>query len=174
MTTSFSSSSALRRNIPVSWIEQMSMGSHAKSAWRKNESNQRPLARFPQLTKVVVGPPASSALWFRVFLVDALSFRQHPVVQDARYQDPFGFNPVEQNMPPVFHAAQAGPHVIAGAAQFRVVGKLLATGFEIVDVTNAWSIPHVCSVQVAMSSRSASASRDRQNLVTSYRFFLES
>ncbi len=55
-------------------------------------------------------------------------------MEDARYQDPLGFNPVEQNMPPVFHAAQAGPYVIASAAQPGVVRKLPATRFKIVNV----------------------------------------
>src|SRR5208337_3680413 len=87
------------------------------------------------------GPPVrqatpSSALWLRIFLVDVLSFRQHALMEDARYQDPLAFNPVEENMPPVFHAAQARPDVIAGATHLGVVCKLAATGFEIVNVTD--------------------------------------
>jgi hypothetical protein len=80
-------------------------------------------------------PPASSAAWFRGILIDALSFRQHALVEDAGYQDTLGFNPVEQNMPPAFHAAQAGPDVIAGTTHLGVIRKLAATGFKIVDVT---------------------------------------
>src|SRR5271165_170310 len=83
----------------------------------------------------------SSTLQLRTFLVDALSFREHALVEYARYQDPLGFNPVEQNMPPVFHAAQAGPHMIAGTTQLGVVGKLSATGFQIVDVTDGLVLP---------------------------------
>ena len=62
-------------------------------------------------------------------------------MEDARYHDAPGFNPVKQNMPRVFHAAQPGPHMIAGATQHRIVRKLSATGFEIVDITDGLILP---------------------------------
>jgi hypothetical protein len=65
-----------------------------------------------------------------------VTFRQHPLMEDARYQDAVGSNPVEQNVPSMLHAVQAGPHVIAGAAQLRVICEPLATYFKIVNVTD--------------------------------------
>src|SRR5271157_1696220 len=119
----------------------------------------------------------SSTLQLRTFLVDALSFREHALVEYARYQDPLGFNPVEQNMPPVFHAAQAGPHMIAGTTQLGVVGKLSATGFQIVDVTDGLVLPpgvlHTVCPASPMSSRSASARRDKRYAAIGYHCFLE-
>jgi hypothetical protein len=44
--------------------------------------------------------------------------------------------PVEHNMTTVFQAAQTGPDVITEAAQVRIAGELLATGFQIVYVPN--------------------------------------
>src|SRR5450755_1402185 len=77
-----------------------------------------------------------SVVWLRIFLVAAVTFRQHALMEDARYQDAVGRNPVEQNVPSVFDAAQTGPYVIAGTTQRRVVRKLSATRFETVDVTD--------------------------------------
>jgi len=62
-------------------------------------------------------------------------------MEDAGYHDALGFNPVKQNMPRVFHAAQARSHMIAGATQLWVVRKLSAAGFEIVDVTDGLTLP---------------------------------
>lgn len=43
-------------------------------------------------------------------------------------------------MPPVFHAAQAGPHMIASATHLRVGRKLSTTGFKIVDITDGLTL----------------------------------
>jgi hypothetical protein len=51
-----------------------------------------------------------------------------------RYQDSPGFNPVENNMSPVFHATQAGPDLIASAAQLWIIRELLAARFKSVDI----------------------------------------
>ena len=45
-------------------------------------------------------------------------------------------HPVKHDMPTVFHSAQAGPDMIAGAAQHGVVRELLATPFKVVDISD--------------------------------------
>jgi len=54
----------------------------------------------------------------------------------ARYQDAPRFLPIKHDMTAMFHAAQAGPNMIAPAAQSRVFRKLLATAFQPVDIAN--------------------------------------
>ena len=51
-----------------------------------------------------------------LFLLDAMSFWQHALVKDARNQDAARFDPIKHHMPGMFHAAQAGPDIIARAA----------------------------------------------------------
>ncbi len=51
-----------------------------------------------------------------LFLVDAPPFGQHVLVKYARYQDAARFDPIKHHMPGMFHAAQAGPDMIAAAA----------------------------------------------------------
>ena len=50
------------------------------------------------------------------FLVDAMSFWQHALMEEARYQDASGRDPIENHMPGMFHAAQAGPDMVADTA----------------------------------------------------------
>ena len=57
-------------------------------------------------------------------------------MEDARYQDGPGFNPIKHLMAPVFPAAQAGPDMIAGAAQLRVIRELLATRFKASEIAD--------------------------------------
>jgi hypothetical protein len=67
----------------------------------------------------------------------------------------------------LLHAAQAGAHVVAGAACRRVVGQPLATGFKLVKGSGwacAW--PQVRSAYAPMFSKSASARRERRNVAT--------
>jgi hypothetical protein len=65
-----------------------------------------------------------------------LSFGQHALVEDARYQNTLGFNPVKHNMASVFHAAQAMPDVIAGAAYLRLIHELPATCFKGINIAD--------------------------------------
>ena len=57
-------------------------------------------------------------------------------MEDARYDYAFRFNPIEQYMAPIFRAAQAGPDLIARAAQLRLICELPATRFKAVNVTD--------------------------------------
>ena len=70
-------------------------------------------------------------------IVDAFSFGQHPLVEDARYDDASLFYPIKQNMAPILHAPQATPDLIARTAQLRIVQKLPAAGFQAVDVADS-------------------------------------
>jgi hypothetical protein len=89
----------------------------------------------------------NSSIAFRRFIVNALSFGQHPLMEDAIYDDASRFYPIKQNMAPILHAAQARPDVIARAAQLRIVQKLSATRFEAVDVADGLILtPSVQSV----------------------------
>ncbi len=45
-----------------------------------------------------------SVVWVRIFLVDVVTFRQHTLMEDARYQNAVGCEPVEQNVPSMFNA----------------------------------------------------------------------
>src|SRR5271154_1213315 len=77
-----------------------------------------------------------STVWLLSLFVDTLSFWQHALMQDARYQDSPGFTPVENNMSPVFHATQAGPDLITGAAQLWIIPELLAARFKSLDIAD--------------------------------------
>lgn len=57
-------------------------------------------------------------------------------MQDARDQNALGIGPVEDDMPSVLHAAQAGTNVVANPARLWVVGKRLATGLKIGNVAD--------------------------------------
>lgn len=67
-------------------------------------------------------------------LLNVLSFGQHALVENSRYYNALTCDPVEQNMPPVLHAPQAGPNLIAGAAQFWILSKLLTACFKGADI----------------------------------------
>jgi len=55
-------------------------------------------------------------------------------MQDAGNQHADCILPIEDNMPAVLHAAQAGADIITRPAQVGISGELLATRFQIVDV----------------------------------------
>jgi hypothetical protein len=76
--------------------------------------------------------------WLRLcrIVLPTMFFWQHALMQDARYQDAPRFDPIKHHMQAMFHAAQAGPNVIAEAAQLRVVRKALATGFKAIEVAD--------------------------------------
>jgi len=57
-------------------------------------------------------------------------------VEDARDQNALGIGPVEDDMPPVLHAAQAGTNIIADSTSLSVVGKHLATRSQIGNVAD--------------------------------------
>jgi hypothetical protein len=66
-------------------------------------------------------------------------------MQDAGNENASRFAPKEHDMLALFHAAQAGANVIAGAARCRIVGQSTATRFKLGDIA-VWSSPHVRKV----------------------------
>jgi hypothetical protein len=69
-------------------------------------------------------------------VVDGVTPRPHPLVQDAGDENASRFTPEKHYVPALFHAAQARANMIAGAAGRRVVGQPPATSFKVVDVTH--------------------------------------
>ena len=61
---------------------------------------------------------------------------QHALVEDAGDEDELGGRSVEDNVPSLFHAAQTGPDVIAGAAQQGLIRESLTTGFDLREIAN--------------------------------------
>jgi hypothetical protein len=68
-------------------------------------------------------------------VVDCVSLRQHPLMQDAGNENASRLTPEKHDVPALFHTAQAGANVIASSTRRRVVGQPLATRFQVVDVT---------------------------------------
>jgi hypothetical protein len=56
-------------------------------------------------------------------VVDGVPLREHPLMQDAGNENSSRLAPEEHDMLALFHAAQAGANVIAGAARRRIVGQ---------------------------------------------------
>lgn len=80
-----------------------------------------------------------SALLFLLraaLVVDSLSFRQHALVQDAGNQNASCVLAVKHNVPAALHPAEARTNIVTLPAQRWVIGKHLATGIEIVEVTD--------------------------------------
>jgi hypothetical protein len=73
-----------------------------------------------------------------------MSLRQHALMEDAGKQNSAGLLAVEQDMPAVLKAAQAGTNVLAKAAQGRIAGQHLATILQFVEV--------VCGLGLAPSA----------------------
>jgi hypothetical protein len=71
----------------------------------------------------------------RFVVIDGVSFRQHPLMQDAGNENASRLTPEKHDVPALFHAAQARANAIAGATRGRVVGQPLATRFKVVDIT---------------------------------------
>jgi hypothetical protein len=51
-------------------------------------------------------------------------------MEDPTHHYALDFNPVEHDVSPVLHTPQAGPDLVAGAAQFRLVHESLAARFK--------------------------------------------
>ena len=59
--------------------------------------------------------------------------RQHSLVEDSRNQNVRTELAIKNDVASVFHPAQAGANLVAGAPECRIVGEVLATGFQIVE-----------------------------------------
>jgi hypothetical protein len=68
--------------------------------------------------------------------LEGVSPGKHPLVQDARDPNALAIGSVEDDMPSVLHASQAGTNVVANSARLRVVGERLATTLEIGNVAD--------------------------------------
>ena len=55
-------------------------------------------------------------LWFVIFAIDGVSFRKHPLVQDAGDHNTPTLLAVENGMPTMFHVTQTGADIITGPA----------------------------------------------------------
>jgi hypothetical protein len=69
-------------------------------------------------------PPES--LWPVVFVVDALSFGQHALMQDAGNQNAAGRLAVKDNVSVVLHSSKSGTNIVTHPAQRWVISKHLA------------------------------------------------
>jgi len=65
-----------------------------------------------------------------------VSFHKHPLMKDARNENPSGFVPVEDNMAAVLHPPQAWANIITRTAKSRIVSQPLAASFKIVNITD--------------------------------------
>ena len=63
-------------------------------------------------------------------------FRQHALMEDTGHQNALWLAPKKHHMTALFHPAQTGSDMIAGAARCRVVGESLATGFQVADIAD--------------------------------------
>jgi hypothetical protein len=79
--------------------------------------------------------------WPVVFVVGALSFGQHALMQDAGNQNAAGRLTVKDNVSAVLHSPKSGTNIIAHPTQRGVNGKHLAARFQIVDVTSGLALP---------------------------------
>ncbi len=70
------------------------------------------------------------------FILDGVPLRQHALVQDAGNDNASGLLPVKDDMPPTFHAAQAGTNIIIGSAQSGSIGEHLTPRLKIVEVVD--------------------------------------
>jgi hypothetical protein len=57
-------------------------------------------------------------------------------MQDAGYQNAAFLPPVENHMPALFHSAQAGADFMAAPPQRWIIGKSLATVFQLVEIAD--------------------------------------
>ncbi len=76
-------------------------------------------------------------------IVDGVSIGKHPLVQDAKNQNASGVLTVKHDMPAAFHSTQTGTNIVTAPAQPDIVSQHLATGFEIVDVTDGLDLAPV-------------------------------
>ena len=65
-----------------------------------------------------------------------MSFGKHALVQNAGDQNTSGVLPVENDVPAVFHAPQAGADIITASAHGRIIGEHLATRLKVFKVAD--------------------------------------
>ena len=70
-----------------------------------------------------------------VIVIDGVSFRQHPLMENSRNENAARLAPEKHDMLALFDTAQAWADVIAGTPGRRVVSQPLAARFKVVDVT---------------------------------------
>ena len=102
-----------------------------------------PLMRGPTLPVAIlvsfhlVEPSRPRIASSRLVVIDCVSFRQHPLVQDTRNKNAAHLTPEKHDVFALLDSAQAGANVIARAAGRRVVGQPLAACFEVIDITKS-------------------------------------
>lgn len=80
-------------------------------------------------------------------VIEKVSFRQHPLMQDPGDENAVLFTPKKHNMAALFRAAQARADMIARAARRRVISEPLAAGFQIVNISHGLGFaPHTQGV----------------------------
>jgi hypothetical protein len=72
--------------------------------------------------------------WHVVFVVNALVFRQHALMQDSGNEDTSGFLPVKDNMLALLHATHAWTNMFAGTPKGWIVRKQPAAIFQLAEV----------------------------------------
>jgi hypothetical protein len=71
-----------------------------------------------------------------VVIVDGVSFGKHALVQDAGNQNASGVLSVKHDMPSAFHPTEAGTNIVTRSPQRGIIGKHLAAGLKIINVTD--------------------------------------
>lgn len=74
-------------------------------------------------------------VWVFDRFIDAVFFRQHAVVKDARHNDSSRLAQIEDDVPSAVHTTQSVKNVITHAAEIWVVGQILQTRFKIIKIT---------------------------------------
>lgn len=92
--------------------------------------------RNPIALPVQSGLSALLFLLRAALVVDSLPFRQNALVQDAGNQNAPCVLAIKHNMPAALHPAEAWANIVTLPAQRGIIGKHLATGLEIVEVTD--------------------------------------
>jgi hypothetical protein len=93
----------------------------------------------PVLNYRTAGP---RTLWPVVF-VDALTFGQHTLMQDARTQNAADRLAVKDNVSTVLHSPKSGTNIVTHTTRRWVIGKHQAARLKIIDVRMVWSSPQV-------------------------------
>jgi hypothetical protein len=75
-------------------------------------------------------------LQWPLVIVNSVSFGKHALVQDARNQNASGVLSVKHDMLAALHPTEAGTNIVTRSAQRGIIGKQLATGLKIINVTD--------------------------------------
>lgn len=68
-------------------------------------------------------------------LFDDMDSRQHALMEDSDDENPIGLLAIENDVPPMFHAAISGPSPLACAAQRRRLSKFPNTFLKLIQIT---------------------------------------